>query len=73
MRTSHFPILIELDEDGYYIVDCPLLKGCHSYGETIEEAMANIKEVIELCLEDDDFENINTFVGFRDLEIVQNA
>ncbi|NMC58938.1 MAG: type II toxin-antitoxin system HicB family antitoxin [Candidatus Methanofastidiosa archaeon] len=34
-----------MDKDGVYIVSWPQLKGCHSYGETIEEAM-------ELCLED---------------------
>jgi len=46
----HFPIMIEIDEDGYFIVSCPVFKGCHSYGETIDEALTNIKEVIELCL-----------------------
>ncbi len=35
------------------MVSCPLLKGCHSYGETIEEALENIKEVIEMCLEEE--------------------
>jgi len=33
-------------------VTCPLFKGCHSYGETIDEALKNIKEVIEMCLEE---------------------
>ena len=47
----HLPIIIEMDEDGVYIVSCPQLKGCHSYGETKEEALNNIKEAIELCLE----------------------
>jgi predicted RNase H-like HicB family nuclease len=44
--------LIEQDEDGCYIVSCPQFKGCRSYGQTVEEAMENIKEAIELCLED---------------------
>ena len=39
---KHFPILIEQDSDGYFIVECPVLKGCRSYGETIEEALRNI-------------------------------
>lgn len=73
MNKMHLPILIEIDEDGYYIVSCPVLKGCHSYGSTIDEAMANIKEAIELCLEDTKIEEINQFVGFRELEITQNA
>jgi len=51
MKKIHLPIIIEIDEDGYYIVTCPLFKGCHSYGETIDKALENIKEVIEICLE----------------------
>jgi len=51
LEKLHLPIIIEMDEDGVYIVSCPQLKGCHSYGESIEEAMENIKEAIELCLE----------------------
>ncbi|HII94229.1 MAG TPA: type II toxin-antitoxin system HicB family antitoxin [Candidatus Methanofastidiosum sp.] len=60
-----------MDEDGVYIVSCPQLKGCHSYGETIEEAMENIKEAIELCLEDQNPNDINKFIGFRELEVLQ--
>ncbi|MCX6352419.1 MAG: type II toxin-antitoxin system HicB family antitoxin [Bacteroidetes bacterium] len=68
-KTRHLPILIEQDEDDFYIVSCPLLKGCHSYGKTIDEAMQNIQEVIELCLEDEDDNNtVNKFIGFRDIE-----
>jgi len=67
---KHFPVIIEQDEDQYYIVSCPVLKGCHSYGETIPEAMQNITEAILLCLEDDDIvENENSFVGLRDLTV----
>ena len=34
--TRHFPVIVELDEDGVYIVTCPMFKGCHSYGKTVE-------------------------------------
>ncbi len=64
----HLPILIEQDEDKMYIVSCPQFKGCHSYGKTIEEAMSNIQEVIEMCLEEEKLENVNSFVGFREME-----
>ncbi len=73
MKKIHLPIIIEIDEDGYYIVSCPLFKGCHSYGETIDEALENIREVIEMCLEDTSIEELNKFVGFRELEVVQDA
>ena len=49
---QHFPILIEQDEDNFFIVSCPTFKGCRSYGNTIDEAISNIREVIELCLEE---------------------
>ena len=43
-------IIIEIDEDGYYVY-CPELEGCHTQGDTFEEAMNNIKEAIGLYLE----------------------
>lgn len=73
MEKLHLPILVEIDEDGKYIVSYPLFKGCHSWGETMDEAMENIKEVIEMCLEETKVEDLNTFVGFRELEVVQDA
>ncbi|MFQ6119159.1 MAG: type II toxin-antitoxin system HicB family antitoxin [Methanosarcinales archaeon] len=51
LNKYRFQIIIEQDEDGIYIVDCPVLKGCHSYGETLEEAIENIKEAIQCNLE----------------------
>jgi antitoxin HicB len=52
MRTLDFKVLLEPDEDGGYVVTCPSLTGCYSQGETVEEALANIREAIELCLEE---------------------
>ncbi len=68
-NTIHLPVLVETDEDGMYIVSCPVFKGCHSYGNTIDEAMENIKEVIEMCMEEGKPQNLNRFVGFRELEV----
>ena len=44
-------IILEQEADGGYSVHCPSLKGCHSQGETREEALKNIQEAIELYLE----------------------
>jgi len=44
-------IVLEQEDDGTYSVHCPVLKGCHSQGETREEALNNIKEAIQLYLE----------------------
>ncbi len=50
MKTYHLPIVIERDEDGYY-VSCPELQGCYSQGESYEEAMENIKIAIREWLQ----------------------
>jgi predicted RNase H-like HicB family nuclease len=46
----HLPVLIEQDEDGVLIVSVPTLRGCRSYGLTLDEAMKNIAEAAALCL-----------------------
>jgi predicted RNase H-like HicB family nuclease len=43
-------VIIEKDEQGFYVW-CPKLQGCQSQGDKLEEAIANIKEAIELYLE----------------------
>ena len=42
---------IDRDEDGIWIVECPSIPGCVSQGSTREEALENVKEAIQLCLE----------------------
>ena len=69
MKTLHLPIIIEVDEDNMFIVSCPVFKGCHSYGETIDEALDNIREVIDMCMEESDLGELNKFIGFREIEI----
>ena len=44
-------VIIEQDEEGYYVAEVPALPGCLSQGKTREEAIANIKEAIEGWLE----------------------
>jgi antitoxin HicB len=52
MAVLDFKVLLEPDETGGYVVVCPSLQGCYSQGETVEEALANIREAIQLCLDD---------------------
>lgn len=47
-KRNQFPLIIELDEDGFYVVECPIFSGCYTQGKTIDEAIKNIKEVIAL-------------------------
>ncbi len=53
MEALDFKVFLEPDEEyGGYVVVCPSLQGCYSQGKTVEEALANIREAIELCLEE---------------------
>lgn len=47
-----FPVILQEDETGGYIVNNPAIQGCYSQGDTIDEALNNIKEATELCLEE---------------------
>jgi len=46
-----FTTTLERDEDGVWIAECPAIPGCVSQGATREEALTNVREAIELCLE----------------------
>jgi predicted RNase H-like HicB family nuclease len=50
VMTRKASVVIEKDEHGFYGW-CPELKGCHTQGRTLDEAIANIRETIELYLE----------------------
>ncbi len=52
LRELQFKVLIEQDEDGVFVASVPAIPGCHTQGDTYEEAIRNIKETIELCLEE---------------------
>ena len=51
-KNKQFPVFVEQDEDGFFVAECPLFNGCYSQGKTLDEALKNIKEVIELCLKE---------------------
>jgi predicted RNase H-like HicB family nuclease len=51
-RTYQLQVIIEIDEDGKYVAWCPALQGCYTQGDTFEEAMDNIRDVIAMCLEE---------------------
>ncbi len=46
-----YRVSIEKGEDFGYVAHCPAIPGCHSQGDTIEEAIENIKDAIKVCLE----------------------
>ena len=51
MRVFNYTIIFEKEDDGGYHVFCPTLKGCHSQGDTYDEALTNIQDAIKIYLD----------------------
>ena len=67
-EKQEYYVVIERDEDGFYVGEVPQLKACYSQGRTLDELMANIKEVIALCLEEAADQYTSEFVGVQRVE-----
>ena len=66
-RDVQLPIIVEKDEDGFYVVECPVLEGCYTQGSSLDEALKNIREVIDLVR--DEKENQEILISYKPLEI----
>ena len=67
--SREFYVIIEKDEDGFFVGEVAQLKACYSQGKTIDELMANMEEVVALALEEQgDVEPAN-FVGVQKLVV----
>jgi len=67
-KAYNFTVLIEQDEDGWYVAKVPDLQSCATQGKTVAEAMARIKEAIQACLDDKEPVQLK-FVGVQQVEI----
>jgi predicted RNase H-like HicB family nuclease len=50
-RKRQFKVLLERDEDGFYVASVPALPGCHTQARTLSELRKRVREAISLCLE----------------------
>lgn len=50
-KNKQFKVIIERDEDGYFVASVPALPGCHTQAKTIPELNTRLKEAIKLCLD----------------------
>ena len=64
-----FYVVLEKDQDGFFVGEVPQLKGCYTQGRSLDELMANIKEVIQMCLEEQEVDGISEFVGIHKVEV----
>ncbi len=67
--TKEFNVVIEKDEDGYFVASVPVLRGCHTQAKSLDVLMKRIKEAIELCMEVEDPVS-NQFVGVQRIAVM---
>jgi len=66
-----FTVVIEKDEDGYFVGSVPQLKGCHTQAKSLDELMERIREATLLCLETEVSvdENEPQFIGIQKIAV----
>jgi predicted RNase H-like HicB family nuclease len=63
-----FNVVIERDEDGYFVASVPALRGCHTQAKSLDVLMKRVREAIELCLEVE-APTMNEFVGVQRIAV----
>lgn len=65
-----FDVVIERDEDGYYVASVPQLPGCYTQARSLDEVTERIREAVELCLEVEGApEQVLEFVGIQRISV----
>jgi predicted RNase H-like HicB family nuclease len=64
-----FTVIIERDEDGYYVATVPALRGCHTQAKNLDTLMKRVREVVELCLEDKRVSPSLELVGIQQISV----
>ncbi len=67
---KEFNIIIEQDEDGFFVASVPELRGCHTQAKSLDVLMKRIKEAIELCLEVEELQvETPRFIGIQTMTV----
>ena len=73
MKLIRLPVVLTPGEDGYIVAEIPVIPGCISQGRTEEEALANIREAAEVCLENREAEGWQLPASYSAEEIEVSA
>ena len=68
-RSDPFTVLVEKDEEGYYAATVPELRGCHTQAKSLDVLMRRVREVITLCLADEQRPPRRTFVAVQQVQV----
>jgi len=67
-KLRQFTVVIEQDEDGYYVASVPALRSCYTQARTLDELAPRIREVIALCLTEQEAPRLK-FVALQQVEV----
>jgi len=67
---QEFSVVVERDEEGYYVASVPALPGCHTQARSLDKLMERVREAIELCLEvERESVTSNEFIGVQRITV----
>ena len=74
MQRYEYQVIVEQDEDGVFVAEVLNVRACYAQGKTFEEAIANIRDVLQMCLQEmrargDEIPPPNEFVGLTRVEV----
>lgn len=64
-----FTVLIERDEEGYYVATVPALRGCHTQAKTLDTLMKRVREAVELCLDVEGSDTRLELIGIQQISV----
>lgn len=69
-KVYNFVVLLEQDEEGWFIAKVPDIQGCATQGKTVHQALERVKEAIQVCIEAEKMEHAPMkFVGLQQIEV----
>jgi predicted RNase H-like HicB family nuclease len=68
-RSDPFTVIVERDDEGYFVANVPELRGCHTQAKSLDVLMKRVAEAITLCLADSPRPPRRTFVAVQQLRV----
>jgi len=68
-QPRKFTVVIERDEEGYYVATVPALRGCHTQAKNLNALMKRIREAVELCLDSNNRQASLELVGIQQISV----
>ena len=68
-QSDPFTVIVEQDEEGYFVASVPELRGCHTQAKSLDVLMKRVAEAIKLCLADSPRQPRRTFIAIQQVQV----